>query len=245
MKLNLGTAWTDAVALLRGQTEILVVLAGTFLLLPALVQGFFMPFQQSGSRDLAVMVAELRAYFGQYGVWLILFGLISALGQVAILRILLDRARPTVAQALGDAVRLLPWFYLANIVTSAIVFLGMLAFVIPGLYILGRTALTGVAVAGEMRRNPIDAVRRSFELTNGNGWAMFFLVAIIFVTGFIVTAALGSVVGVIAALLSSPTLAAFITAFIDSLMGAVLGLLMLLIYVAAYRQLGGESGSAE
>jgi len=240
MKLNLGKAWTDAIALFRGQTEILLVLAGVFLLLPALAAGFFMPFARSDSRELAVLLAELRAYFEQYGYWIFLIGLITSFGQVAILKILLDRARPTVGEALAASIRILPWFYLANIFTSFLVGLGGLFLIVPGLYLLGRTALTAVVIVGEGYRNPVDAIRRSFAVSHGNGWAILFLIAIVFVTGFIVTAALGSVVGVLAALGTSATLALFLTSLIDALSGAVLGLIMLMVYVAAYRQLSGR-----
>lgn len=240
MKLNLGKAWTDAVALFRGQTEILLVLAGVFLLLPALAAGFFMPFERSDSREFVVMLAELRTYFEQYGYWIFLIGLITSFGQVAILKILLDRSRPTVGEALACSIRILPWFYLANIVTSFLVGSGALFFIVPGLYLLGRTVLTAVVIVGEGYRNPVDAIRRSFAVSRGNGWAILFLIAIIFVTGFIVTAALGSVVGVLAALGASPTLALFLTSLIDALSGAALGLVMLMVYVAAYRQLSGR-----
>lgn len=239
MKLDFSNAWADAMGLLRGHLELVLTIAGVFLLLPPLLVEVFIPFE-SAAEDIPTLMQDFSQYLGRYGGILLLVGLVSAFGQVAIIRLLLDHARPTVGQALAKALPLLPWYFLTSLIVGLILIGGGLLFVIPGLYLLGRLAVAGVVVVAEERRNPFDAIRRSFAVTRGNGWRAFLLFAIVWVTGTIVTLAIGTIIGIVLAIggLGETGVGAFLSAFVSSLLGAALSLVLLLIYIAIYRQLG-------
>jgi hypothetical protein len=74
-----------------------------------------------------------------------------------------------------------PALLATNILASIIVFLGTIAFVIPGVYLFVKLFLAPVAVLID-GDNPIDALRKSWALTNKKWWDIF---AIVLVMGLI------------------------------------------------------------
>lgn len=244
MKLDFSNAWADSVALLRGQAELVLTLTGVFLLLPPLLIELFIPFRPS-EQVFAVIVREFSEYARQNGGLLLLSTLVTAFGQLAIIRLLLDPARPTVGQALKGALPLLPWFFLTGLIVNLILIAGFLALILPAAYLLGRLAVAGVAVGAENRRNPFDAIRRSFEISKGNGWRIFLLIAIVWVTGSIVSLAISTIIGVILAVSGGGAAGAFVAAFVTAALGALLGLILLLLTIAIYRQLSHPQGPWE
>lgn len=239
MKLDTGAAWTQAMKILGEHREVLIALAGVFLLLPPLFVEMFIPFRPTAT-SFAALAVEFEAYIGANGPLILAMTIVSTFGQTAILKVLLDRQQLTVGQALTAALTLLPWMLLLNILVGIALAVASLALVIPALYLFGRLALTGAVLVGEGRRNPVDAISRSWAITRGNGWRSFFLVAIVALVGWVISAAIGSVVGIAAKLLGGSAVALFFSAFVNALFGAALGLVMLLLYVAIYRQLARE-----
>lgn len=238
MKLDFSNAWADAMGLLRGHLELVLTIAGVFLLLPPLLVEIFIPFNAT-AQDFPTITREFSEYLRDHGGKLLLVAIITAFGQAAIIRLLLDPTRPTVGQALASALPLLPWYFLTNLIVGLILIAGFFVFIIPGLYLFGRLAVAGVAAAAESRRNPFDAIRRSFAITRGNGWRAFLLFAIVWVTGTIISLAVGSILGIILALGGGEGgLSAFVSAFVSSVLAAALSLVLLLVYIAIYRQLG-------
>lgn len=238
MKLDWSRAWSDAMALLKHHTDILLTLAGVFFLLPPLLLYTLAPFRPA---DTAVFdVKQYIAYVDAHAGYMLLIALAAALGRVTILVLLLDPARPTVGQALARGVRLLPVFVVMDLLIGLMLLAGWFLLIVPALYIYGRTLLAETVLVRERPRGPIEQIRRAFSLTRGNGWRCVGIAAIIYVAGLIVSAAIGSVVGVAAALAGDPSLAAFVDALVDTLFAAAIGLLMLLIAIAIYRQLGPE-----
>lgn len=239
MKLDTGAAWAQAMKLLGAHREVLVALAGVFLLLPPLFVEIFAPFRPAGE-TFAVLAAEFRVYIEANGPLLLAMTVISTFGQAAILTIVLDRDQPTVAQALRVAIRLLPWLLLLNLLVGIVLAVASMALLIPALYLFGRLAVTGVVLVGEGRHSPVDAISRSWQVTRGNGWRSFFLIAVVAMVGWVISAAAGAIVGIAAKLLGGSAVALFFAAFVNALFGAALGLVLLLLYVAIYRQLVRE-----
>jgi len=68
---------------------------------------------------------------------------------------------------------------LANLLTAALVMLGIIALVIPGIIVACRLAFVGYLV---MDRNldPINAVEESWRMTRGYGWTIFFMAILSF-----------------------------------------------------------------
>jgi len=71
----------------------------------------------------------------------------------------------------------------AVIVCAVMVLLGLLLFIIPGIYLLLRLAYVGPIIANE-KIGPIDAIKRSFYLTKGNLWEIIGIVSVAGVASF-------------------------------------------------------------
>ena len=71
---------------------------------------------------------------------------------------------------------------LAVFVTATFVFL-----LIPALYLLGRCLLAGPAIAAERSLGPIAALRRSWDLTRGNGLVLAGMAAVPILGGLFAT----------------------------------------------------------
>lgn len=239
MKLDYSVAWTDAMTMLRGQRELLFTLAGALLFLPALAVEVFAPFR-TDAQTLELFGEDLNAYLSGSWPLLLVTSLVTALGQATILALLLDPKRPTVREALGAGLSMLPLFFLLSVLVKLIWAAGFMLLIIPGFYLIGRTVLAPTAMIAEKRRNPFDALRRSLALTRGNGWAVFFMVAVIWVVGMVLAIAVARIFGIVGALAGGASLAAFVSAFFSSLLGAALMLVLLLVYISFYRQLSAE-----
>lgn len=239
MKLDLSNAWADAMGLLRGHLELVLTLAGAFMLLPTLLLGFFAPLKPT-AQTLNEMIAEISRYMQENGGLLLLSSLVGAFGALAIAKLLLDPGRPTVGQSLARALRLLPWYFLTGLIVGLIVLFGGFLFVIPGLYLWGRLGLSTIVVAAEERRNPFDALGRTWRVTAGNGWRIFFLTALIWVVGWVVTTAVSLIIGIATAVSGGALLGGFLNAFVEALFSTALALVILLVQIAIYRQLGRE-----
>jgi len=237
-KLDGGQAWTDAMELLKGQREILLTVAGCFLLLPSLFLYALRPFVPSGAQ--ATLLAEYAAWAMQNLHWILLTGLFAALGRLAILILLLGPGRPSVGEALGAGLRLLILFVAMTILVRLMLFGGSLLFIVPALYVFGRTFLAEAAFVADRAQNPVAGIARSFDLTRGNGWRIFFVALIVYIAGVIFRLAVGSVVGVIGALAGGNGLDRFLNAFVDASVEAGVTLVLMLMSVAIYRQLADD-----
>lgn len=238
MKLDAGRVWTDAMNLLAGQREILLTITAFFIMLPSLLLNTLRPFIATGSRD--TLLRELMNWTEANFMWIVLAAMLAALGRLAILILLLGPGRPTVGEALSAGGRLLILFVFMDVLIGFIWLGGFLLFVIPGLYLVGRTFLAEPAfVAGQMR-NPMAAIAHGFEMSRGNGWRLVVMIAVIYLAGTILTAAVGSVAGVIGALVGAAGLDRFLNAGVEALFGAAMSLILALVGVAAWRQLSQD-----
>lgn len=233
-----GRAWTDAMALLNGQREILLTLTGFFIMLPALLLNALRPFVPSGKGE--TWVAEIAAWTEANFLWIILVAVLAALGRLAMLILLLGPERPTVGEALVAGAKLLLMFVIMDVLIGLMLLGGSLVFVVPAFYIFGRTFLAEVGFVATRAHGPVAGLSAGFEASRGNGWRIFLMAAIIYVAGVVLTAAVGSIVGVIGALAGGSGLDRFLDAFVDAVCGAAVSLLLVLVGVAGWRQLGEQ-----
>ncbi|MFX5760783.1 hypothetical protein ABTE44_18820, partial [Acinetobacter baumannii] len=89
-------------------------------------------------------------------------------GALAITVFVMDRARPSVAEAMARALRLFPVYVVLSAGVAIVAFLGMLALVVPGLWIAGRAMLIAPSLVEEGTQPP-GPVMQSLRLTRGNG----------------------------------------------------------------------------
>ncbi|MFK9743605.1 hypothetical protein ACJELQ_26570, partial [Escherichia coli] len=73
----------------------------------------------------------------------------SLFGALAITVFVMDRARPSVAEAMARALRLFPVYVVLSAGVAIVAFLGMLALVVPGLWIAGRAMLIAPSLVEE------------------------------------------------------------------------------------------------
>lgn len=184
MRLSLGSALGDAAALWRSERDLVVRIAGVFYLLPILALGMLasgiaLPDQATQEQVRAAVSDFYRANL----VWLLLISVALEFGTLALLKLFLHRSETVRGLLQAAAIRLLP-FVLLGFANGAVMQLGFTLFVIPGLYIFGRTWMMGAAYAAEPERGLFGAIERGFRVSAGNGWRLALLgIGVVIVTG--------------------------------------------------------------
>lgn len=236
-KIDLNIVWEDAKAMGLASKDLLSAIAGMFLLLPTIVALQFIKAPEPMKKG-AEGAEMLRQYMDHYlANWHIMFSqqLIFSFGSLAMLVLLLRRERLTVGESLRAALLLLPGYFIADLAEGLALAFGFFLLVVPGLYLIARFSLIAAVAAAEEQSNPITLLRRSIELTRGNGWRIFLMLAIIFITGQIITQAITLVIGLGATLLLPAELAELLLNVVAGLVLAVVGVVTVLVNAAIYR----------
>jgi hypothetical protein len=271
VKFSYSQVWEDAVALIRANAPLLGALAGAFFLLPNLLREYFLPFPTPTAP--AEVMPMIGAYLTANFHWLLLASLVEMVGALAIFVLVLSPGGISVAAAIGRAARLLPFYFLAMLLWSLtmtaaalpgfliggllvrppappsalalLVFLLLLA--VPLAYLFGRTVLLGPVVAAEGQRNPLAALRRSFALTRGRGWAVVAMVGLVFLAGFVLTQALVYALGSVLILAAGQDLGRLLVLIVAGMLSAALMAVLAMLYAALYRRLeaGGSAPAAD
>jgi len=235
MRLNYGELWNEAVDLVRRNRPVVVALAGALYFLPNLVVGWLAPMEpgRPGVSFLETVVAHVRAN------WPLILagGLVEMLGTLTLLRLFLKPDGRTVGAAIAASLALLPTMFAAAFLGNLMLFAGLMLLIVPGIYILGRLALAPAAIVAEERRNPIDAIRRSFALTRNSGFAVAGILIIIFVLALVVDIAVSGGLGSIAILLAGRDTGLFIAEAASALVWAGAGVLQVAVAARIYRRL--------
>ena len=240
MKFSYTAAWEDLIALLRAHATLIAALAGVFIFLPALLVGHFLP-QPVPADDIQRYILLLREYISANWPWLLLQGLLNMLGSLAILMLVFARKGTTVAAAIAAAAALLPFYFIASLLSTVMIAIGLALLIVPGLYLIGRLAPLAPVMVAENRRNPIDAIRRSFEVTKGRGWAVLGLVVLVAIAGTIVVTVVNMVFGTVFRLVGGADVGTLLRLIVTSATAAAFTVVMLLLYAAIYRQLSDRS----
>ncbi len=243
MSFSYDRVWADVVAMIRANAALLATLAGVFMFLPSLALWMYAPMPAPpGGSDSSEGMRFLVDYYRANWALLLLVNIIGTFGQVAILSLLLDRDRPTVGEALGTSARSLPLYFVMTLLTNFAVVIGLFLFLVPGIYLLGRLAITGPVMIAEGIASPLDAIRRGWLYTKGLGWRIAGLVMLIGIVAWIAFSAASSVLGVLVGLLLPAGSGSVARALADALAGAALTLLIAVLTAAIYRQV--RSGRA-
>lgn len=265
MKFNSNLAWKEATAAIAANRDVLLALSGVFFLLPSLAFGLFFPQPEPAA---GLSEAQLMKLMGDYYASalpvVIPMALVQAAGTLAILTLFTDTSRPTVGAAIRQGIGgVLPYILaqlllglglglVGSVLLAAVSLTGVaaligaviVALVLAAVYAAIKTSLTGPIIAVERERNPIAALRRSWQLTRGNSGRIglfFLLVFIVFAVGITVIMA---IVGIALALVAGAETARIIGAVISSALGAVLALYFVAIIASVHRQLSGPSPDA-
>lgn len=234
MSFSYSAVWDETVRTLKAHSTLLLAVAGVFLFLPALVAGYAAPPPQAQSVE--AMVNHYRENF-----W-VLFGaqLIAFVGNLALLTLVLDDRRPTVGGSIQGALAMLPAYLLVSILSGFMLLIGFFLLIVPFFYLIGRLSAAGPALVAEGRRNPLDIIRRSFEITKGNGWAVVGLVLLVFVAFYVLMLAVTLVFGSILLIVDRSTggsVGAFLLLVLTSAIGAAFNTVLMVLVASLYRRL--------
>jgi len=152
MKFDMMAAWDDSIYLLRTNRQILIPIVGLFVFLPTLVMALWIPpmAEPTGTTPAEIM-AEFSDYFLPILPHLMLFGIVSAFGNLVILRLFLGNDNIAVSGAIKAALILFIPVIIAQYMTSFLTMAGFLLLIAPGLYLTGRLSLVIAVIAGENR----------------------------------------------------------------------------------------------
>jgi hypothetical protein len=236
MKFSYDRAWADAVSMAQRHSEILTVLAGMFLLIPNFIRELFLPVPKIADFG-AESLNKLEGYFAA-NIWpLLALNLLILLGVSAILGLLLDARKPTVAQALTTAFVMLPSILVLNMLTNFMIGIGLVLLALPGIYLLGRLSVATSWQMASRAMNPLAAINQSFALTRSLGWRIAGFILLITFVAAIAGNAVSAVTGVFLAFLTTPAIAVQISAFVSAITAAITLFVSVMISAAIYRQL--------
>jgi hypothetical protein len=276
MKFDGNQAWNDAMRAMSANREVLLVMAGVFFFLPGLIAAFFLSGIQSemSASAAAVMAApknpaamqQMLHVYGKIAPYVLL--LVQMLGYLAMLALLTDRRRPTVAEAMAIGARCLPpligaiiVFFLGYMLASLPLGLIVIVFVMalgPQLggaigvsidilvmfLLVTRLSLTLPAIVIEGIHNPVAALVRSWRMTTGRSLRLLAFYVLLLVAYSVMTIALMALINLVTAAIGTGAGVTLITAGVSGLIGAVTSIVLTAILAAVHRQLAGPSLAA-
>lgn len=238
MTITLAGLASDASARWRRDRGTLLALAGPFLFLPLFAWLLLLdePVPKPGATDAERMQLVID-WAGANLHWLAARVGVELFGSLAILALYLSRGHRDVAGLLRQSLVLLPGFVAAVLASWGLVALGVFAFILPGMYIYGRVALTGPVLAAEPGVGIFGAITRSMALTRGHGWQVFDYLALTLLIGMLAAQVIGAIeVRMAAAGAINPVAIAILDALAAAAVSAT-ALARLLLEVALYRRL--------
>lgn len=240
MNFSYTDVWEDTLRLLRRHGALLAAIAGVFVFLPALAMTLFLPPPEPASPDPSQMMRVLLDCYRAAAPWFLVQSIVSLVGTAAMLRLVFAR-EGSVGEALVFGLLLLPFYFLLSLLSAIIVSVGFLLLIVPGLYLIGRIAPAPAVMVAEQRRNPIDALTRSFAITKGKGWAVFGMIFVVGIVGAIVTGVADTLVGIIFNLAAGRELGKMLAGVVAAALSAAFATVLLMLYAAIYRALTGAA----
>lgn len=243
MKIEIVRASSDAWRLWCRDWQTLLPIAGLFLFLPGLAMLLLIAAPPSAPANGA-SEAEVAAFLAAFSTWLVenagpfaLSSLVSLMGSATLAVFYLDPAAATVEDALTRALALMPRFVLAGLLVIIPTLIGASIFILPGLYVIGRTSITGPVLAAQRPMSAVQALMTSVRLTRGNGLVLAGLAALLLLAGqFLPWPFLVAIEGLARAGAANPFAVALLSVPAAALAAAV-SVATILLRVTIYRQL--------
>ena len=192
MTLDFTIVLRDAWALFRRDRDVLLRIAGPFLFLPTYALALLVPAPPAPDAAAADSQAATQAWVeavgnwgAAHGGWFLLSYAIAYVGGAAMLSLYLDPVRPDVRGALRRAATLAPRFLLAMLVLLFPAGLGLLLWVIPGLFFMGRTMLVAPVLVADRPVAALTGIARGWRLGRGASLSLTALSAFTYVSGWI------------------------------------------------------------
>jgi len=187
--MNLARVFADAAGLWQRDRDLWLRVAGFCFFLPALALQLFVSLPDLSGLEKEALSNALVAWAGANASWLAALAVWQVYSCAVVLLLVLDPARPTLGAALVRTLRLMPGLSLAYLAAMLLVGTGASFFIVPGLYLFGRTYLTLPVLVAEPERGPLVALISAIQRSHRRGW-LFFLIPL---TAFLVQNLVGSV----------------------------------------------------
>jgi len=264
MKLDTNQAWRQASAAVSANAGLLLPVAGVFFLLPQLALSLFGP-EPHFAKGLppAEMMTQLQAFYITLLPFLLPIMVLQAVGMLTMITLFTDNARPTVAKAIARGFTCTPSLLAAQVlfalglsVAGGVVLaipaliapaalLAMVPVVLVGAAIGSiRTVLSANAIVTEGRMNPIEALKRSWQLTKGNAWRILGILALLMLALMVVSGAVAAVAGIVARLALNAEWARMASSLAGALAAAVYVAYNSAVLAAIHAQLTGDTPSS-
>lgn len=257
-RFKADATWNDAIALVRANREIAGAIAGIFLFLPMFAFGLLgtpLDMVAMSKEDPLARVAGMGAFLRANWAWLALVPLCSWLAALAINVHVSDTARPTVKDALTTALRLLPFYILAQLLSMIAIFLAVNLIMLPsaflpqivsGIFAMLAIAFTlvlgigwaqlGAVIAVERVTNPLSALGRSWQLTKGHKLRFGMFIVFVAVMTFILQY-LFAILFSLPLLLLPPEIKLPAMTMVAAFTQSTATIFLLFVLLASYRQL--------
>ena len=255
-------AWSEAATAVSANRDTLLALAGVFLVLPAFAMAVLIPppEPQTGA-DMQAILATMGEYYRSNSLLLIVAALIHMIGSLAMLALITDQTRPTVGQAIKQgfantpsviaaqlllgmaigAMVLLPVALGGALKSPVITGLSLIAAIGLGVWAAVRLSLVSPAVVVDRLTNPLGALKRSWQLTEGNVLRLLAFFALLSIAFLVVIALAESAIRFGLTLLVGATSAELGAALVTSIMSAVMTVYFIAVTAMAHRQLAGQA----
>ncbi|AWW73797.1 hypothetical protein CD351_05085 [Erythrobacter sp. KY5] len=267
MNFDMNACWARAVELVRSNFQLLVVIAGVFVLLPSIATYLFVPDIQmfldpTADREaLAEKLAEIAGPVIGFGALSLAVQLTGYGAMVA----LMGDARPTVGQALGTGAKTVPSLFVVLIIFMLLYVLGGFLIALPISLIVGAAGVPALGLVGIfpvilfvlwlMARmslvmptlvlggtlNPFKGIAGSFRLTRKSQWMILIFWVVLGAIFVLISLLLTGVFSLIAAVFGGGTTSLLILGIANGMLGMVSGVMLCAIAVAMYGQLSGPS----
>jgi hypothetical protein len=182
-------------------------------------------------------------YFRDHSLPLVLQSFVTMTGSAAMLRLVFARGG-TVGGALGFAIALLPVYSVLMVLVGLAVGAGLALFIVPGAYLWGRLLTAGPAMIAEQRRNPIDALKRGFALSQGHGWLNVGLYLLVAIPGMVLAFALSKLGGILFILAAGQQTGTLLAEILLCAVQAVVIAVLTMLGAAIYRALAPQRPDA-
>ena len=263
-KLDISEAWASATRLVAANRDMLMAIAGVFFLLPSLLLSVVMgdPTVAAGTDPKQAMTILAETYLSAAPL-LVLVSLLQMAGTLTVLIVMTDRARPTVGRAIRRAAGATPPYLGAQVLIGVVVGLSfvVLASLVAmtgspvltatvSIVLIGAMAWIGLRVslvapilACEGERNPLHAIRRSWQLTRGNAGRLATFILLAMLLFAVVYGLIMMFVGVVLVLMTGGEVQRVLAATVSSAISAAALVYFAAMIAAVHRQLAGpETG---
>ena len=236
-KFTQNEVWADTLRLTRAHWPALIAIAGAFNFLPTLRVNHFFPMEEPPvSADVQVYVQFILDYYRENALPVVLQSFVVMTGSAAMLRLVFARGG-TVGSALLFAMALLPVYSILIVLMNLAVGAGFILLIVPGFYLLGRLLPASPAMVAEERRNPIDALKRGWSLSEGHGWLVVSLYLLVAISAGILMLAISLVTGIAFKAAAGQQLGSLLEMIVLCAMQAVAATLLTMLAAAIYRAL--------